>query len=349
MPNAHHRFFIAWPDSDAPLIEIFEAVWTADLVPEVRYPLAVLAEASKSIRANGLHFYLTKDPNRLPAYGPHVVAVVLEEERCKIPAYARHIGAVIRNMQTIPYTGFRLHPHMGRLEAVEAFEFVRDWAIHLRSRWHMRRFNAEGVTRVSVRPRIFTIPLGYHSQQELPIVPMSERTLDSFFSGDVRSHYQRNDYRYWTSTSKVEARRQLWKALDKLQTDDWKILRNEVSADRAGTDSAYGGYSEKMQQSRICIAPRGSVAETFRLFEGLRAGCMVITNRLPNMPFLTGAPLVLIDHWRELPHLLQKYARDLPTLERYSKESRAWWDERCSEPVIGQQVADFLNRLNGIR
>ncbi len=348
MQTAPHRFFIAWPDCGAPLVELPQAVWTADLVPEVRYPLAVLAEATKSIQASGLHFYLTKDPDRLPEYGPHVVAVILEEERCKIPAYAQHIRGVIRNMQTIPFAGFRLHPRMGRLEAVETFEFIRDWAIHLRSRWRMRRFNAEGVARLSEAPGIFTIPLGYHSQRELPIVPMSERTLDSFFSGDVRSHYQRNDYRYWTSTSKVEARRQLWKALDNLQPNDWKILRNEVSADRAGTDSAYGGYSEKMQQSRICIAPRGSVAETFRLFEGLRSGCLVITNRLPDMPFLTGAPLVLVDHWRELPKLLQKYARDLPALERYSKASRAWWDERCSEPVIGRQVADFLNRLDGI-
>ena len=349
--QSNHRFFITWPDTSAPTLELSAPVWTADLVPEVRYPLAVLAEAAQSIKTTGLHFYLTKDPDRLPEYGPHVVAVVLEEERCKIPAYARHVRAVIRNMQTVPFAGFRLHAHMGRLEAVEFFEFIRDWAIHLRSRMRMRRFNADGVAQVSRGPHIFTIPLGYHSQKELPIVPMGERTLDSFFSGDVRSHYRRNDYRYWTSTSKVEARRQLWKALDTLQAIDtqneWKIQRNETSGAHGGAGAAgYGSYSERMQQSRICIAPRGSVAETFRLFEGLRSGCLVMTNRLPAMPFLTGAPLIIVDNWRDLPKLLRRYARDLPALEQHSQASRRWWDEHCSEAVIGRQVATFLNDLD---
>lgn len=344
----NHRYFIAWPDTSAPTIEIPSPKWTDNLAPEVRYPLAVLAEAVKSIQAAGLHFYLTRDPDRLPAYGPHVVAVLLQEERCKVPRYARHVRAVIRNLQTIPFTGFRLHAHMGRLEAVETFEYIRDWAIHLRSQLRMHGFAADGVAQVSDRPHLFTIPLGYHSQKELPIVPMRERTLDSFFSGDVRAHYQRDDYRYWTSSSKVEARRQLWNAIERLSTSDprneWKILRNETSGDPTGADAAaYGGYSERMQQSRICLAPRGSVAETFRFFEGLRAGCLVMTNRLPDLPFLTGAPFVLVDHWRDLPKLLRKYARDLPALEEYSRASRQWWAERCSEPIIGKQVASFLN------
>jgi len=347
----HHRYFVAWPDCSAPIVEVPGPVWRPELVPETRYPLAVLAEAQETIATPGLHFYLTKDPDRLPEYGPHVVVVLIEEERCKIPAYARHIRAVIRDMQTYPFPGFRLHASMGSLEAVLLFEYLRDWMTHLRSRIRLARFNP-GISRVTDQPRIFTIPLGYHSQKELPLVPMRERTLDSFFSGDVRSHFTRNDYRYWTSTSKILARQQLWRALEQLPTSlsgadgAWKILRNEITTETAAADpAAFGGYSERMQQSRICLAPRGSVAETFRLFEGLRSGCLVMTNRLPPVPFLAGAPVVYVDHWKQLPALLRKYARDFDALEQASRASRRWWDEHCSEAVIGKQIADALNQL----
>lgn len=315
-------------------------------MPEVRYPLAVFAEAEKTLHGSGLHFYFTKDPNRLPEYGPHVVAVLLEEERCKVPAYAHYVRAIVRNMQTSPYPGFQPHRKMGKLEAVLFFEYLRDWLLHLRSRLRTRSFQAPGIPVVTGKPRIFTIPLGYHSQENLPLIPMRDRTLDSFFSGDIASHFARSDYRRWTSTSKIQARLQLWNVLETLRASEWKILRNEISTDRAATDPAvYSGYSERMRQSRICLAPRGSVAETFRFYEGLRAGCLVITNRLPAMPFLSNAPVIALDNWSQLPHLLKTYARDLPTLEKYSEASRRWWEEKCSEPVIGQQIADFLNQL----
>jgi hypothetical protein len=350
MTNTNHRFFLAWPDHSAPVIELPGPVWNNELTPEVRYPLAVLSEATRSMQATGLHFYLTKDPDVLPEYGSHVVAVVILEERCKYPAYGRHVRAVIRNLQSTPFIGFRMHPRMGQLEAVESFEFVRDWAIHLRSLVRMRQFVVNNMAAISKQPHIITIPLGYHSQNELPILPMHDRQLDSFFSGEVNSHYERNDYRYWTSTSKVVARRQLFKVLDQMQKssaeNDWNILGNEIDAARTNLDAAgYGGYSERMQQSRICIAPRGSVAETYRIFEGLRSGCLVMTNPLPHAPYLDDAPLILVDNWRELPKLLRKYARDLPTLERYSKAGRQWWDDHCAEQVIGKHVAGALNGI----
>ena len=71
------------------------------------------------------HFYLTKDPDRLPEYGSHVVAVLLQEERCKVPAYALQVGAVIRNLSDRPYLGFRPRPTSARL--------ARRWASNTRA------------------------------------------------------------------------------------------------------------------------------------------------------------------------------------------------------------------------
>ena len=144
---------------------------------------------------SGLHFYLTKDPNQLPEYGPHVVAVLLQEERCKIPAYALHVRAVVRNLHSTPFLGFR-QLRLNRLNAVLAFEYVRDWALHHRSRQALRSPHPDWSQQLHTTPRIYTIPLGYHSQDELPQIPMQDRTLDSFFAGELATILPPTTYRY---------------------------------------------------------------------------------------------------------------------------------------------------------
>ncbi len=46
---------------------------------------------------------------------------------------------VMRNEQAELFTLYRLHVHMGRLEAAESFKSIRNWVVHLRSRIRMRR------------------------------------------------------------------------------------------------------------------------------------------------------------------------------------------------------------------
>ena len=349
MPSPH-RYFAAWPLADHPVVELSNgSLWDKSLRAEWRYPLAVLANAEEDIQDHGLHFYLTKDPNNLPEYGPHVVAVLLQEERCKIPAYALHVRGVVRNLHSIPFLGFRPRLSFSRLDTVLTFEHARDWALHQRSRRAMISPHPKWPPALHSTPRIFTIPLGYHSQEELPQIPMRDRTLDSFFAGELASKVPPTTYRYWVSTSKAEARKQLWRVLQQVKRNpEWRIDLNNIGVgDVTSRATQFNSYSQKMMNSRICLAPRGSMAETYRLYEGLRAGCLVITNRLPDEPFLRGAPVIQVDHWKELPSLLQKYARDIDALEHYRQASLNWWQNHCHEQVIGAQVGHFLNGCPG--
>ena len=90
--------------------------------------------------------------------------------------------------------------------------------------------------------------------------------------------------------------------------------------------------------SRLCVAPRGSNWETYRFYEGLRAGCLVLTNPFPNEPFLLGAPVIVVDSWRQLPALLRRFARDTVTLERYRKAGLDWWDRHCSPGAVASSA-----------
>jgi hypothetical protein len=292
-----------------------------------------------------LNFYFTKNSYELPEYGNNVVAVLWQEERCKIPAYARHVRGVIHCcLQLEPFLGF--HPRLGmnKHEAVLTFQYLRDSALHLRSRYHLRHVPKEWPPALHDSPRLLAIPLGYHSQEELPQVPMAKRRLDCFFTGQLSTPYHPKDYRYWTTDSKAQARGQLWDVLLELRKNpEWRIdMSNIAGGETIGHSSEYLTYSSKMMNSRICLAPRGSMAETFRHYEGWRAGCLVISNLLPSEPFLEGAPVIQVDHWRELHGLLKRYARDLDALEHYRKASLEFWQTRCSEAVVAVKVAQFL-------
>jgi hypothetical protein len=336
----HHRYFIAWPDVAAGVRELQGVRDESHGVPDARYALAVLAELEPLLSGPARHFYLTKDTHRLPEYGAHVVAILLLEERCKVPEYGRQVGAVLRNMTTRPYLGFRLRSTPGRLEATLIFEYVRDWYLHLRSRATVR----DDPPQVVPQPRILRIPLGYQSQRLLSHRTMSERTLDTFFAGDVATPFARNNYRYWIPPSKTVSRRQLWRVLKEMQaTGEWRIELDDVRPDEpAAKGRNYLKYSERMMNSRICIAPRGSNAESYRFYEGLRAGCLVLTSPFPDEPFLRDAPAIVVDNWRQLPDLMRRYARDIDTLERYREAGLAWWEKHCSEPVIARHLASIL-------
>lgn len=349
-PIVQHRYFTAWPTAGSTVREIENGPqWNKSLLPEWKYPLAVLAEAEKHLTTGPLHFYIVKDPDNLPEYGDHVVAILWQEERTKIPAYARHVRGIVRCLQGTPFLGFHPRFSISRYEAVLTFEYLRDTALHYRSIRRMRAPHPTWPPALHSIPRTVTIPLGYHSQEELPQIPMSERKLDAFFAGEIRADAPRSSYRYWVGTSKVLARRQLWNAMQSAKHDpQWRIDMGNLGGGGGTLDSPeFNSYSQKMMNTRLCVAPRGSVAETFRMYEGWRAGCMVVTNSLPPEPYLKNAPVIEVDNWKVLPDLLKKYARDLDTLEHYRNASLDFWKNHLSEPVIGEQVAHFLNGCPG--
>lgn len=324
--------------------------WNNTLLGEFRYPYDVLEQALASVPAESLHFYFTKEAYSLPEYGAHVVAVLLQEERCKTPIYGRQVRAVLRNLHSRPFLGYRpshcLTGGVTRLEAVLTFEYLRDTYTSLRSRYVFRHTPAELPPPVRRDLRVIPLPLGYHSQVELPQIPMGERPLDTFFVGQVRQEGFATPYQRYISSSKVQARKQIWAVLQELQKEGrWHMDLGDIAANQSrSAGEAFTSYSEKMMQSRICVAPRGSMADTFRSFEGLRAGCLVVANPLPKDRFLyPRAPLLIVDHWREIGGILTKYARDVDALEAWRAKGLAWWHDHLRPEVMARYVSGALN------
>ncbi len=341
-----HQFLLDETWSEKPgLTEVQGPPWTNVLQAELRYPYDILECALPLVEAQGLRFVFTKEAYRVPAYGRDVVVVMLQEERCKVPVYGRQVRAVIRNLLSRPFSGFRPHLPWSKLESVLCFEYARDWYTHFRSRYYEARSHRDIAPVVRREGKTIRIPLGYHSQVEVPQVPMAERPLDLFFAGQIRHGIPPGSYQHYTSTSKCEARLQLWGELQKLKGHEWRMDLGDIRANqRQELAQVYDSYSEKMVRTRICLAPRGSVADSFRSFEGLRAGCLVVANPLPRDEWMfPNAPILYVNHWREIEGILKKYARDIPALEAWRAKSLDWWHNHLRPEVVAPAIARQLN------
>jgi hypothetical protein len=341
-----HRYFMTHEYSgDGSVREMPPPPWRKGIHAEMRYPYDVLELVLPQLPARGLHFFFTKNAYQLPEYGPHVVSILLQEERCKVPVYGRYIRATIRNLMSRPFLGYVPHRRMGRAEAVLTFEFLRDTYTSVRSRLARQFATSAFGTPIRKEPLTLRLPLGYHSQEEVPYIPIADRTLDMFFAGEVRHPVPKNDYRYYLSTSKFEVRGQLFRELDKLQQEEpeWRIDRGAIaSTDSKRNEQAFNTYSEKMMNSRICLAPRGTLPDTFRHFEGMRAGAMVISNPVPREEFLFGAPMLMLNHWAELRGLLHRYGHNNDFIQELGDRGRAWYHDKVRPEVVAELTAKKL-------
>jgi hypothetical protein len=229
----NHRFF--WDESPgkAPAREIAPPPWTPALPAEFRYTYDVLEAALLDVSAEQLHFYFTKEAYSLPEYGRNVIGVLLQEERCKVPVYGRHVRAVVRNLVSHPFLGYRPHLGFTSLETVLTFEFARDCYTSMKARYALEHPPAAFPAPVRREPCTIRLPLGYHSQVELPQIAMADRTLDTFFAGQVSEKIPAGSYKRYTSTSKIQARRQIWQALRELEKQNkWRIDLGDIAANQ---------------------------------------------------------------------------------------------------------------------
>ena len=174
---------------------------------------------------------------------------------------------------------------------------------------------------------------------------MRERSRNYYFSGAVAFGADFG-YRKFTSSPKIEARRSLVAAVAELEKRHPSLAANQtvrVHSDTwTGALPDIGEYAQRLMDSKVCLAPRGSVADTWRFFEGLKSGCAVITNPLPDEWYYRGAPVIMLDSWDDLEKTLLPLLNDESRLEEMHRQSLKYWDEVCGEKALGRFLAKAI-------
>ncbi len=340
------RYFVVNSRGDGSIREWFPPHWDSTWPVDCRYYGRVFQQMEHSLNVPDLKFYLTWDVNNLPEYGPNVVVMLFGDEFGQLPRYARFVNSIIKTPRsTTPLLGIRRWWPLDAVRRSMLLKYARNLLIHLRSRWReLRSRSSFAIAPVLAQPHVLHTPCGTCMLEELPVKPMSERPYHCFFAGQVNLQPTKGLAAITVSPKEI-ARRAMLEATLALQERnarfrfDYRVTgANSFAADRDDERS----YSQRMMDSKICLTPRGTVIDTWRFFEGLKSGCLVVCEPLPDDYFYRDAPVLQIDSWDDLEKTIGPLLDDDEALAEWSARSQKFWKEVCGEEAIGKRIAEFI-------
>jgi hypothetical protein len=339
-----NRYFICKP-GQAPIVWL-QSDPAHSIDANCAYFGKVFEQMEQHLHRQKLTVYFTWDVKTLPSYGSDVVAVVQGDEWYRIPSYAHRVRAVFKCYGTRPILGCNLLRDPSYLNFLTTLQFLRILLLRIpgvvQNKWHALRQFASASSSA-----IYDIPLGYYNQLDLPIRAIESRPFDVFFAGSVvQGNYPLWSFKRYLGTPKDRSRRQMLNCLQavKMNHPHWTIKLRLTTDFNASRDSDQARYSERMMNAKICLVPRGTSFETFRFFEALRYGCIVITETLPDRWFYRNSPAIQISSWQKLETVLSELLDNPDRLQQLHQASLDWWKHYCSEAAVGKYMAQCLNK-----
>ncbi|NQV55028.1 MAG: hypothetical protein HQ503_04145 [Rhodospirillales bacterium] len=105
-------------------------------------------------------------------------------------------------------------------------------------------------------------------------------------------------------------------------------------------------YASKLANTKIALSPRGVSHETFRIYEAMRAGCVLIAARQLPSWFTNGWPVIEVGDWEGIGPIARDLLNDADALQKLSDQTRAWWESHCSPAAIANfMMREIANRL----
>ena len=291
---------------------------------------------------SGLTFYISaRTPSHLPRYGHDVVQLLLADELYAHRAYHHRLLAIFRCLPARPIY----------LEGIPTSAKHLSYLAHYGYKYCQYAKGLLSIVGNKELPHIhksttrtMMIPLGCFAHFEPAVIPMGDRDFDYAFLGSVT--YNANEKKWFHAvmqSPKEFARRVMCESLREVSLGGrWRGFLHTTN-DMKESISNELNYADILARSKISLVPRGTCYDTYRFFESLKAGCLVICEPLPDLWFYDGHPGITIKDWRDLPQVFDRLLSDPELLERKSQEGVKFYKDRCAENVVADRMVNFLN------
>jgi hypothetical protein len=102
-------------------------------------------------------------------------------------------------------------------------------------------------------------------------------------------------------------------------------------------------YKKCLLNSKIVFCPKGFIStETFRHLEAMAAGCVVISEKLPETALYKDCPIIQVSNWKEGIIAANKLLSDTVGLDELQKSSIDFWQKNYSDTAIAKYVGTHL-------
>tara|TARA_R100000664_G_scaffold31446_1_gene45032 strand:- start:3132 stop:3995 length:864 start_codon:yes stop_codon:yes gene_type:complete len=105
-------------------------------------------------------------------------------------------------------------------------------------------------------------------------------------------------------------------------------------------------YSDVINNTKIVPVPIGSGSyESFRFFEAMMCGCVVLNTKLPTTDFYNNAPHVRLTSWDQIVRAIDILMADPSRMQVLSDRARQWYKDFCSPEAISNLI---ISKLEGV-
>jgi hypothetical protein len=322
--------------------DIFQTCEEKDHVG-LEYLFRLAFHLEKRLTASNHKFIITRDLKRLPEYGGHVIVLLMCDEWARPPLYAHKVGYVL-NTYGYKFQNYLSKPLLSRYNVIKSFKTI--WIQYNRIPYLVNY--AIQSAKNPAKERLFAIPLGYYKHEAVPSKNINDRPIDLHFAGSIYASGEKYTnpvakfFKKWMTSPRNYARQKLVEQLTHFQAENprFSIVNRLLDGFAKGLNRYE--YSLEMMDTKICLAPRGSSLETYRLFEAMRSGCVVVADRLPQQWYYEGVPAIFVDDWSELQSVVATLLNDPARLQDLSEKALAWWKSVASPVAVAKRISSEM-------
>lgn len=223
--------------------------------------------------------------------------------------------------------------------------------VHLSEKYHA--IFKSYIPEVSSSANVFPLALGYvKGVEELPIKPIRDRKYNVFFRGNLNES-RLPFYKSFSILSRLlpdtlKGKRFLIKYLVKWKSDYSHYFPNSIIYFNNSFKSGFtpSEYAEVLTDSKIVLCPAGfSSSECFRHYEAMRAGCVIVSERLPDNELYADSPIIQISDWQEGLKIAEELIQNPVEMQNLQDKAVSWWKDRWSEKATANYIKRKLLEL----
>ena len=105
-------------------------------------------------------------------------------------------------------------------------------------------------------------------------------------------------------------------------------------------------YANILYNSKIVLCPKGCTSsETFRHYEAMRAGCIIISSDLPDTEFYKNAPFIILKDWKKINSIVRALLMQPDKMQELHLATLDWWKDKCNEGAVAKYMTSRINKI----